>query len=167
MKVIEMNEWFGIRLIRLMLIAAVAIVSVAGSLRAQTNNFNELPNYQRAPTPTGNWRVRQLVRCRRSAQNDPQDFQGEPRDQRSAEPVRYETINRVRPAYQRTNRPLPPADRDMVGNNGYEERLDRGAAARPARFPSSIADPRKMPRASPAMTAAHDCPIVTHHRATR
>ena len=54
-----------------------------------------------------------------------QDYQDEPRDDRADEPVRYETINRVRPAYQQSNRPLPAANRRVVANDGYDERADR------------------------------------------
>ena len=110
-----------------------------------------------------------------------QDYQDEPRDDRADEPVRYETINRVRPAYQQSNRPLPAANRRVVANDGYDERADRAprdtvrplpyadhGAARPGR-PSPIVNrrPPQIDPHAPALTAAHDCPIVTLRRGIR
>ena len=112
LKVIEMNERFGMKLIRLVLVAVavVAIVSRAVVRLAISSYDNELPDYQRAPTPTGNLRYDNPRVVDDIAQDYGQDYQDEPLTTGRTSPARYETINRVRPAYQQSNRPLPAAN---------------------------------------------------------
>jgi len=106
MQVIEMNERCGTNWIRRAGVAAVFAFGWANVALAQSRNYDELPDYQRAPTQNGNWRYEAADESDRG------------------EPQRYETVNRARVS-QKSSRPAPESDRvEYVENRSRDYQRD-------------------------------------------
>jgi hypothetical protein len=99
--VIAMNERFGTKLIHrgMVVVAALAVVCCGNVLHAQSRSYDDSPDYQRAPTPTGDWRY-----------ENPRGADARPaveEDYDQDAPQQYETINRARPVAAQVRRPAP------------------------------------------------------------
>jgi hypothetical protein len=141
-----MNERFG-KLVsgKLAVIAGVALALAASSAHGQGRDYDDAPEYQRAPTQSGNWRYEGSRGGEQRAAQFDDDRRDEPRRD---DPRRYETVNRARPAYQQPPRRMPPTERPLRG--GDDRRADYDRAPRlPDRYAARPEPPRtgyRMPR---------------------
>ncbi len=179
-----MNERCGMNWARRTTFAAMLVLGGTNLGLAQSRHYDDAPDYQRAPTQSGNWRY------------DGPDEADRGRD----EPQRYETINRARTGsrsssrtpsdsdrveyverragdYQRDARyytapPAPPRsanNRDTRASNKYagpadsEGRIARPGAPAPAREPREVRRPHSQPLAYGGERAAYHEDVHSDH----